>query len=198
MSGFTIQLGFDEAHRTIAAALYWQAFKGKLQLLMGPDHKARCFFETVMDTKFALCAYGQAGELLGLAGFKTVEGSLSGGTMRDMARTYGWIGGTWRALLLSTLERDVEPGVLLMDGICVDTAARGQGVGTALLSAVKAHAQTLGLDAVRLDVIDNNPRAHALYAREGFEPTGTTHTGPMRHLLGFRVATAMQCRLGNG
>ena len=112
-----------------------------------------------------------------------------------MTRIYGWFGGTWRGLILSTLERDLAPGVLLMDGICVDADARGLGVGTALLDAIKEHARQADLNSVRLDVIDTNPRARALYERRGFEPMGTTHTGVLRHLFGFRSATTMQCGL---
>ena len=192
MSDVTIQPGFTQMQRPVAAALYWDAFKGKLGKVMGPDARALSFFEAVMDAQYALSAIDTKGNLLGLAGYKTSQGSLAGGTLRDMAQAYGWFGGTWRGLLLSTLEREVQPGILLMDGICVDPAARGMGVGTALLTAIKDHACALGLSSVRLDVIDQNPRARALYEREGFRPIGTTYTGPLRYLFGFREATAMQ------
>ena len=195
MTAVTIRHGFDPAHRQTAAALYWQAFKGKLGKVMGPDARALAFFEATMDADYALSAVDADGRLLGIAGFKTSEGSLSGGTLRDMTRIYGWFGGTWRGLILSTLERDLAPGVLLMDGICVDADARGLGVGTALLDAIKEHARQADLNSVRLDVIDTNPRARALYERRGFEPMGTTHTGVLRHLFGFRSATTMQCGL---
>ncbi|WP_306112891.1 MULTISPECIES: GNAT family N-acetyltransferase [unclassified Roseovarius] len=195
MTAVTIRHGFDPAHRQAAAALYWQAFKGKLGKVMGPDARALAFFEATMDADYALSAVDADGRLLGIAGFKTSEGSLSGGTLRDMTRIYGWFGGTWRGLILSTLERDLAPGVLLMDGICVDADARGLGVGTALLDAIKEHARQADLNSVRLDVIDTNPRARALYERRGFEPMGTTHTGVLRHLFGFRSATTMQCGL---
>ena len=195
MTAVTIRHGFDPAHRQAAAALYWQAFKDKLGKVMGPDAHALAFFEATMDADYALSAVDADGRLLGIAGFKTSEGSLSGGTLRDMTRIYGWFGGTWRGLILSTLERDLAPGVLLMDGICVHADARGLGVGTALLDAIKEHARQADLNSVRLDVIDTNPRARALYERRGFEPMGTTHTGVLRHLFGFRSATTMQCGL---
>ena len=47
-------------------------------------------------------------------------------------------------------------------------AARGQGVGTALLKAIIAEGRRRGYAEVRLDVIDTNPRATALYERIGF------------------------------
>ncbi len=195
MADFSIHNGFAPSHRATAAALYWDAFKGKLGKIMGPDTRACGFFEATMNPDYALSAVDRDGTLLGIAGFKTSEGSLTGGSLRDMTRAYGWIGGTWRGLILSTLEREIQPGILLMDGICVGAAARGKGVGTALLSAIKSHARQSGLSAVRLDVIDSNPRARALYEREGFVAIDTTHTGPLRHIFGFRQATAMQCAL---
>ncbi len=195
MSAVTIRHGFEAEHREAAAALYWQAFKGKLDKVMGPDARALAFFDATMDANYALSAVGPDGRLLGIAGFKTSAGSLSGGSLRDMTHVYGRFGGTWRGLILSALERDLMPGVLLMDGICVGADARGLGVGTALLDGIKDHARQAGLTSVRLDVIDTNPRARALYERRGFKPMGTTHTGVLRHLFGFRSATTMQCGL---
>ena len=193
MTDFTIRVGIAPSDRAAAAELFWDAFRGKLGKVMGPDQRALGFLRATMNGDYALSAVAADGTLLGIAGFKTSKGSLSGGTLRDMTRSYGWFGGAWRALLLSLLEREVEAGALLMDGICVDARARGLGVGTALLDAMKAHARDLGLPALRLDVIDSNHRARALYEREGFLPVGTTHTGPLRYVFGFRQATAMQC-----
>lgn len=195
MPRVTIRHGFDPVHRPAAAALYWQAFKGKLDKVMGPDDRALQFFTATMAPNHAICAFDGNNRLVGLAGFKTSDGSLTGGNMHDIARVYGWIGGTWRALLLSALEREVTPGVLLMDGICVDAAARGQGVGSALLAAIKDHGRQSGLGSVRLDVIDNNRRARALYERQGFSAVGTSRTGFLRPVFGFREATAMACSL---
>ncbi len=195
MAALTISPGFSDAERPLAARLYWQAFKGKLGPVMRPTDRALSFFETILDPTFALVARDETGALLGLAGFKTSEGALTGGSLDDLCRTYGWIGGTWRGIVLSVLERELAPDTLLMDGIFVSEAARGRGVGTALLSAIKDEARKRNLSLVRLDVIDTNPRARALYEREGFAPSGTEHTGPFRHIFGFKTSTTMHFRL---
>lgn len=187
----TLSPGFTEAERAQAARLYWQAFSGKLGKLMRPDVKALAFLEDVLNPDFAISARDEAGQLLGLAGFKTADGALVGGELSDMQRHYGLWGGLWRGLLLTILERDLEPGILLMDGIFVDACARGQGVGTQLLRAILSEARTRDLSQVRLDVIDSNPRARALYKRMGFEAGRTEHIGPLRHLFGFSHATRM-------
>ncbi|TMV10398.1 GNAT family N-acetyltransferase [Ruegeria sediminis] len=158
---------------------------------MGPEERALAFLDAVLDPDFALVARNEAGRMLGMAGFKTAQGGLTGGGMADLARVYGWVGGLWRGLALSVLERQVQAGVFQMDGIFVAAEARGRGVGTALLDAVKAEATATGMREVQLDVIDTNPRARALYERQGFSPVGQTDTGPFRRVFGFSSATRM-------
>ncbi len=190
----TISNGFSDSESDTAAALFWQAFSGKLGLLMGPDPRALGFLCDVMNPDFAICARDFSGQLLGLAGFKTTQGALVGGGFGDLRRHYGLWGTLWRAPLLATLERDLEAGVLLMDGIFVAPAARVRGVGTALLESIKSRARTLGLASVRLDVIDTNPRARALYERQGFTAGPVMTTGLLRPLIGFKSATEMRWR----
>lgn len=65
------------------------------------------------------------------------------------------------------------------------------GVKTALLHAIKDQAKVLGLRHVQLDVIDINPRAQALYLREGFVPGQVEDIGPLRWIFGFAKSTRM-------
>lgn len=184
--------GFPEALRSQAAALYFEAFAGKIGGVLGRDGRGERFVASVMDPGFALSAVsGDGSQLLGFAGFKTVKGSLVGGELTDLAAVYGWFGALWRALAISPLERQPTEGQLLMDGIAVAPWARGRGVGAALLDAVCQEARRRGLGAVRLDVIDTNPRAMALYLRKGFVAEAVESTGPLRHLFGFASATRM-------
>ncbi len=111
--------------------------------------------------------------------------------MNGLCATHGAIGGLWRGCTLSLLERPLQPDTLLMDGIFVSETARGLGIGSALLSAIKEKAAALGYAKVRLDVIDTNPRARALYERRGFIAEETSTIGPLRHVFGFRKATTM-------
>jgi ribosomal protein S18 acetylase RimI-like enzyme len=190
-----ITKGFPDCDRPQIAALYWEAFGAKLGRTMGPAPKALRFFEAVLHPPHALCARDADGTLLGVAGFKTHQGALVGGSFRDMARVYGWIGAGWRVALLSALERDTENARFLMDGIFVEPAARGRGVGTLLLQAIADEAAARGYAEVRLDVIDSNDRARALYERRGFRAVNTHSTGVLRHIFGFRSATTMVLRV---
>ena len=79
-----------------------------------------------------------------------------------------------------------------MDGIAVDAAAWGRGIGTRLLDAICDHARDLDKTSVRLDVIDTNPRARTLYERRGFVTVRTEGVGPLRAIFSFRAVTTMR------
>lgn len=190
---FSIVDGFPPDQRERVVRLFWAAFRRKLQLVMNPEDKALDFFGLVADPGHAISALSPDGSVLGVAGFKTAQGAFVGGGMKELCAVYGMIGGFWRGLVLSLLERPLKPGTLLMDGIFVAETARGQGVGSALLSAIKARAAKLGCASVRLDVIDVNPRAKKLYERQGFAAESTSDIGPLRRVFGFRRATTMVC-----
>ena len=186
-----IRSEFDPADQDRIVELYWDAFGAKLGRVMHPTAKAHQFIASVLDPTQAISAYDEGGTLLGVAGFKTYQGALVGGTFRELATVYGTLGAGWRAGLLALLERDTENARFLMDGIFVAPAARGHGVGTALLDATIAEARTRGYAEVRLDVIDSNRRARALYERVGFVAKDTQQLGPLRHIFGFKSATTM-------
>lgn len=187
----TLQRGMPRHLRRAAADLYWQAFGGKLGRVLGPDDRALEFLDRVIRADHAIVALDDQGELLGLAGFKTPKGAFAGGTFADLRAIYGAFGAVWRGALLQLLGREVDNMRFLMDGICVSRAARGQGVGSRLVEAICDEARARGYAEVRLDVIDTNWRAKALYERLGFRPAGEEKLGPLRHVFGFRSATMM-------
>ncbi|MDV7144666.1 GNAT family N-acetyltransferase [Tropicimonas sp. TH_r6] len=191
-----IEAGFPETHRAQVAALFWEAFSGKLGRVLAPERKALVFIEATLTPDHALSAWSDRGELLGIAGVKTRHGGLISAEFRDMARVYGAIGAAWRGPLLDLMERPLQDGQLLMDGIFVTRAARGQGVGSALIDGVLAEARTRGMSEVRLDVIDINLRARALYESYGFAATDRVELGIFSRLFGFHHATTMCLRLG--
>ena len=187
----TISKGLPEALRDDAARLYWQAFGGKLGRVMGPDAKAHRYLQRVIEPEFALVARDADGALLGLAGFKTPEGSFAGGSWGDLLAIYGLFGMAWRGLLLALLSREIDNERFLLDGICVTASARSQGVGSALIAAIEDEARERGYTQLRLDVVDSNWRAKALYERLGFAVTKTDRLGLLRYAFGFDAAHTM-------
>lgn len=188
--------GFADGERAQVATMYWSAFGEKLGAVLRPTEKALALLAHCLDPARAIAARSADGHLLGIAGYETERGSFTSIDLRALTRVYGPVGGTWRGLLLSVLERPPEPGTLLMDGIVVTRGARGGGVGTLLLGAIKAKARSLGFRRVRLDVVDTNLRARALYEREGFVATRTARLGPLRHVFRFSEATTMTADIG--
>jgi GNAT superfamily N-acetyltransferase len=65
-----------------------------------------------------------------------------------------------------------RPGRALLVAAWVDPAARGRGVGDALVAEVLAWARERGYAEVGLRVADGNEPARKLFLRNGFTPTG--------------------------
>lgn len=90
----------------------------------------------------------QRGTYVGTGRIQDYEG-------RNLPGFYGIFGAIWRTLLL--LERRLQQGVFQMDGIFVEATACGQGIGTALLTAIKDETRRTGMREVQLDVIRYQP-----------------------------------------
>ena len=190
-----LSLGLEDQHRPAAARLYWEAFGGKLGRVMGPDPRALRYLERVIRADHVITATS-GGQLLGLAGFKSPEGGFADGGWRDLRAVYGLPGAGWRLALLGAIAREVDNDRFLIDGICVTRAARGHGIGHALIEALCAEGRRRGYPAVRLEVVDSNFRARALYERMGFRTLRHDSLGPLRHAFGFAGATVMVRELG--
>ena len=67
----------------------------------------------------------------------------------------------------------VEHTTLYVDDICVDEAARGQGVGRALFERIRDYAREQGAYNVTLNVWTCNPGAMAFYEKLGLVPYKT-------------------------
>lgn len=190
-AGAAIQVGLPEDLRASAARLYLDAFAAKLGPLLGRDERAEAFLCAVINPDNALVALDDHGALLGLAGFHDARGGFIGGTFADLRRSYGLIGAAWRGPALNLFEREPAPGEQLMDGVVVDPAWRGGGIGGGLLEAMAEHARRSGAHALRLDVVDTNARAKALYERRGFVVTREERMPLMRPFFGFGASATM-------
>lgn len=189
--GVTLQLGLPDHLRADAVRLYWQAFGSKLGLVLGPETRALTLLHRAMRADQVIIALSGDGRLLGIAGFKTPKGSFASGQPQDMRAVYGVWGAYWRQTVLGWLSDGVDNDRFLLDGLCVDAASQGQGLGSALLSAITAEARLRGYCAIRLEVIDRNTRAIALYERRGFAVTARQNIGILRWVFKFSAALTM-------
>lgn len=185
-----IVAGLPDDMREQAAHLYWEAFGPKLARVMGPAPLAEAYIARAIRADHAIAAV-EGSRLLGVAGFKTRDGAFVGGSGREMRRIYGTFGAAWRGSALGLLYQDVDNRRFLIDGLCVAEGQRGRGIGTALIDALCHEAQRRGYPAVRLDVVQDNTRARALYERLGFAPVATHRLGVVAPLFGFRASTTM-------
>lgn len=66
------------------------------------------------------------------------------------------------------LDVETEGDVFYIDSVAVDSQFGGRGIGTTLIRHVIAHARTLNIPVVTLNVDQTNPAAARLYERLGF------------------------------
>lgn len=191
MEDMSIDEGFVEGEREDVAALYWEAFGRKLRPGFVDEATGRMVVRGALRSDRLLVAR-QADRVVGVCGFYhagTGAADLGWARLRESLS----VPAALRArLVLSVLSRSDRPDALVLDGICVDRAARGRGIGTALLSAAAGRARKIGASTVQLSVIDTNPRARALYERHGFTRVGHGTLGPLSPVYGFDGYTTMQ------
>jgi ribosomal protein S18 acetylase RimI-like enzyme len=173
------------AQRRAAAELYWQAFGTKLGRVLGPGPKALAYIERVLAPDHAFLALSEAGEVLGLIGFRTARGSFVAGGPDDLRAIYGRFGALWRRGAMALLPHEQIVEGVVVDGLVVRPDMRGKGLGAALLETLCLEAQARGHAAVRLDVVEENLRARALYERLGFAVHGRRRHRLTRLLFDF-------------
>ena len=190
MNEVTIQVGLPERSRRAAAELFYQSFRQKGQFFLGAPPAGVVILEHDLCAKQAVVAR-QADRLVGVAGIQHQRRPFLALRLRTYLATLGLIEGVLRFGAACLAARPYRDGELLMDGIAVDEAVRGQGVGSKLLHAVIDFAQANGYRTVRLDVVDTNVRARQLYERLGFVATRTQRLPIKREWLGFTASTTM-------
>ncbi|MEB4613659.1 GNAT family N-acetyltransferase [Leucobacter sp. M11] len=191
-----ITRGIPAGQEHAVAVLYWEAFGAKLAPALSSRERGVAYLRAHLVPERILCAT-EHGRVLGVLGFD--EGGLGAvhPTYRGLVRAFSPFSAPWRALMLAVLARSARPEEFQLDGISVSAAARGRGIGSRLLDEAKREARERGKVAVRLSVIDTNPRARALYERSGFVPAGTVTMGPLAPVFGFRTASDMVYRMSS-
>lgn len=185
-----VRRGVPEGEEERVAALYWEAFGRKLAPALDPPEVGRRFIADHLRHDRGVTALVE-GRVVGVAGYRLGDRALTGGGVKDVLSAYGLFRGLPRLAVLALFERTPAEGELVMDGIAVDTAHRGGGIGGLLLEEIAAVAADHGCRRVRLDVIDVNPRAKALYERHGFTTVRTERTPYLRGLMGFGAVATM-------
>jgi GNAT superfamily N-acetyltransferase len=185
----TVQVGVPDSCRQEAASLYAEAFRLKLSSVLGSGERGTTLLAQTLNLSLGIAAV-DGGQLVGVAGVHHAGSAFIAWRADLLRRHFGWVGGSIRYGVLRFLERPVQEGELLMDGIAVHQDRRGKGIGTLLLNGVADFARTHGYQRIRLDVVNTNPDARRLYERMGFVATETAQY-PYLRSLGFTAVTTM-------
>jgi ribosomal protein S18 acetylase RimI-like enzyme len=183
--------------RRQAGDLLEEAFGQKNRVAVPDAAKRVAFMRRAIDARHVIVA-ARGDELLGLAGLSSRGAPYAGGLLdlgwdpRPHVDLLGWLGAAWAVWGMRMAEHRPKPDELYLDGIAVVPRARGQGIGTHLLTEVASTAGELGKRFVRLEVVDTNPRARALYERLGFHVTGDTPFGHAQRWTGFSAIISME------
>ncbi|MFD4918921.1 GNAT family N-acetyltransferase [Streptomyces virginiae] len=192
-----VRRGLPEGAAARVAELYWEAFGEKLGRALGPPEAGRRFIAGHLHADRAVTALSGGGggdpdgRVVGVAGYQLAGRGLIGGDAAAVLATYGRVRGLYRVFLLALLERTPARGELVMDGIAVDPAERSRGIGGLLLREIEAIAVEQRCRRIRLDVVEENPRAQELYERHGFRAVQVRRTPWLRDVLGFGGVTTM-------
>lgn len=181
-----------EALRGQAGKIYYEAFQRKLQPLVGKPAETQQVLSAGLNLRMAM-GVSQDGQLLGLAGLHSREGTFSLVSFRETIRYMGIIRGVyaWSVLNLFGASATFPSDHLRIAALAVAPDMRGQGLGSLLLEAVERKARQENFNVVRLEVVDTNTRARALYERSGFRMVAT-HSYPINtQWLGFSRAHVM-------
>lgn len=187
----SIDLGIEAEEAGTVARLYWQSFGGKLGKVLGSQKRAQKLLSEMIITSNILVARDGNANIVGFIGLKKEDRGLMSWESRAFTRHFGYVSGSLRLTLLGLLDRPFQEGVLQLDGFCVHEASRGKGVGTALMTALEKYAKEEGLYELRLDVVDYNHRARALYQRLGFIEAERQSLGILKYIFGFVHSDSM-------
>jgi ribosomal protein S18 acetylase RimI-like enzyme len=176
--------GIPDLLQDQVGSILWEAFSQKFSRVLRTQVEGQPLLAGMLKPSGCVLALSAA-RVLGVMIVSDRSGRSSQPSLRRFMRTYGPLNGAVRLALLSLLETRPPPGALSVDALAVLSEARGQGVGTLLLSEAEAIGRERGHSDIVLEVISENPNARRLYERCGFTLQRTESTPYLRSLFGF-------------
>ncbi len=189
-----VKIGFKEKDRVVVARLYAIAFKRKFEKLIGNEEAAVSLLKKRLNPNYCLSCYN-GDQLLGISGFHIGREALVNINFSNFIEQFGFFKGLFKGIIswIIFYRKSPPKDELLMDGIAVDEKFRGQGIGSKLFDELFEWAKVNDYKAVHLDVIDENPKAKALYKRLGFVETSYEKTPHfIEKLIGVSGITHMR------
>jgi len=147
-----------------------------------------------INTSNCVAAISNDNMLMGLAGFHLNKSSFINISFHSMIKLFGFIKGSIKYVQMSVIfyRNPDHKKQMLMDGIAVGETNRGKGIGRLLFAELEQFAKTNNITSIKLDVIDENPRAKKLYESIGFSPSKYTKVPRcISKIIGVSVVTSM-------
>ena len=185
MPEYKILKGLPPSLTEEALKIYYDAFCKKINPLVGNKEKAIPFIKKTTD--FNACFYAvMQDKVLGLAGIQDKDNNFTRSIrFNKLLKEFN----LFRALLIKYIygfkTSKVDNGVIRIDSIAVAIKTRGMGIGTALNNEVFRYALDKGLDSVKLEVVNTNPKAKKLYDKLGFKVIKEVKYGFITKRAGF-------------
>lgn len=185
---------FPEQKRQVVEVLY-QAFAPDIHSLVlfnNSAEQAMRVIEDGLDLDAGLYARHD-GRVVGVLGWDDGVRTIVRLRWGTLLKEFGLFGALFRWVAFLMDQNFVRPskGELYIPMLAVDASMRGQGVGTSLMNRLFEMARGRGCHTVRLDVLDDNPRARQLYERLGFVARKQVRFGFMGRRAGFESYTVM-------
>lgn len=186
------QNNLSKEHFEKAAELYAEAFEQKFLKIIGKREEVIELLKNNLRSDRAIVSLSEDNKLLGLAGLNYDGKPFIDLEMQAFWSNFGYLKGSVKAIASEILfSRTPVKGELLMDGIVVSEDFRGKGIGKNLFQKIVELAKEKNYKQIRLDVIDENPRAKKLYEKLGFEPIKHEDTKYLKNLIGVSGVTTM-------
>ena len=193
----SVSIGLKGSELNKAAKLYWQAFSGKLNFL-GPKKKGEMYISKIINNKNVFVARDKDNHIVGLSGFRDINGGVIGGSHDDLVAIYGYFGALWRSQFMKLLAREDSFNFLHLDAVCVEENSRCKGVGKKLISFAKELAKAKSLKGIDLDVVSSNGSAIKFYRKLNFYKISEAKIGRIGLLgsfLGYKSIIRMRLDL---
>lgn len=180
----------------VAGILAW-SFSGKTAAAAPdrPEVAARLFAEVALAGNDAWVA--EDGGVVGVVTFQDRRRPWYAHAEWPLVRTMRPLRRRFRAMLFLLLfhAADFPASELYLETMAVHPAARGRGVGGALLGFAEREARRRGRATLSLYCIRDNPRARALYVRHGYRLVHSEDLWWCSGLLGFRITDLLRRRV---
>lgn len=160
-----LQFSIPESQRMKAAEIIYEALGTKLRPIFGPKEKCiPLFFEYLCDERLVVALENET--IMGVAGLLYDGKDFIDISFWQLLRRVKWRIFTFLFVNLVYFS-DVKQNEILISVLAVDSAARGKGIGNALMNFVIDFARSHQCNKVSLYVVDTNKRAKAFYEKVG-------------------------------